>query len=226
MQPGSAAALFALSFLFCPAIVACSATADPVDSTGLGDDEDEDWGTGGGGTAPPSCTYPSGAYGVQLGAIANPSLSWQGYPDNRTDPASIEVGSYLDCDGTKGINALLVIQSATWCGACQEEAAELGAKVANGWGAKGIHVLTLMIENGSSQPATIDTALAWKDQFKLETAVAADPGMSFVGQGSGEIGLPVEVVLDPRTMTIVDRQEGYSGYYPSLEQLAAKNAGP
>ena len=87
----------------------------------------------------PACTYPTATYGVQLGNTVNPSLSWQGYPARRR-PAAIAIANYLDCDGTKDINALLVIESATWCEACQVEASELGAKLANSWGSRGIHV--------------------------------------------------------------------------------------
>lgn len=156
----------------------------------------------------------------------NPAFTWDGYPEHRDKPGVVHVSNYLDCDGTKGINALLIDVSATWCGACQEEAAELNAKLASSWTAKGIHVLTLMIEDGASNPATVQTALAWKNQFQLDIAVVADPAAEMLGTGAVSVGLPLQFVVDPRNMTIVERIEGYAPTNPALEQVAAKNAQP
>ena len=88
----------------------------------------------------------------------------------------------------------------------------------------GIRVLTLMVQDQSSAPASVATAQEWKDYFQLDSsAVAADPNFSFATSGS--VGLPLEIIVDPRTMQIVDRQEGYSGVHTALEQLAQQNGG-
>ena len=52
--------------------------------------------------------------------------------------------------------------------------------------------------------------------------IAIDPRFSFAT--FGENGLPTQLVVDPRTMQIVYRQEGYSPMYPDLENLANRNA--
>jgi hypothetical protein len=167
-----------------------------------------------------NCVYPGGPNGVSQGSIADGSLTWQGYADGANQLSTVTIKDYFDCDGSKGINALLVLTSASWCGACQQEAQEMPATIAS-WAGMGIKVLTLMIEDDNSNPATPPVALAWKNQFGLSNAVVADPDFSFAPPGS--VGLPLNVIIDPRTMKIVDTEEGYSGDYTTLTQLAQKN---
>jgi len=174
-------------------------------------------GTGSGG-----CSLPVGPYGEMPGNTVSPQLVFQGYADQSAQAGSVALADYFDCDGTKGINAILIDESATWCGPCQDEAGDLVQHEAS-WQAKGIRVLTLMVENASSQPATLQTASEWKQAFGLNTAVAADPNFSFYGSGP-EVGLPLQLVVDPRTFKIIDRQEGFSGEYSVVENLAAQNS--
>jgi hypothetical protein len=180
-----------------------------------------------------ACVYPEappdGTYGKEVGDIVSPSFKWDGFIEGTTDitqVSEISIEDYLDCDGSKKINALMIIESAEWCGSCQTEASQLNSNMTNGWEAMGIRVLTLMAENAASQPATVDVAFDWKETYKLSsTAVGIDPPISFAPPGGGGIGLPLIVVIDPRTMEIVHTQEGYSGVHTELEALAEKNKG-
>jgi thiol-disulfide isomerase/thioredoxin len=174
-----------------------------------------------------ACTYPEGPYGKDMGTIVSNVHKWQGYAEGTTDAAQtseISIEDYYDCDGSKKINALMIIESAEWCGNCAMEASQLNSNMAK-WQGMGIRVLTLMAQNISSGPATIDTAYKWKSKYSLETsAVGIDPPITFTPSGSSSIGLPLIVVIDPRTMEIVHSQEGYSGSHTELETLAQKNA--
>lgn len=187
-------------------------------------------GAGGTGGTPSACVYPTENVGEKVGEVAPGSLKWDGYAEWTSEEAQISeisLESYYDCDGSKGINALLILTSATWCGVCDGEAQKLNEHMANGWKEMGIRVLTLMIEDATSKPATTKTAFAWKTAASHElmsTAVAADPGFSFAPSGGGSIGLPYTLVIDPRTMQFVEIQQGSSGSYPELEALAQKNA--
>lgn len=178
-----------------------------------------------------ACTYPEGVYGKQLGDIVSPSLVWDGYLEDATDVSQvseISIKDYFDCDGSKKINALLVLESATWCPVCEGEAKDAYSQMTtpNGWADKGIRVLTLMVQNLSGQAATTDTAYDWKQELQpTGIAVAADPGMSLaIPDQMGGVGLPYIVVIDPRTMEVVLSQSGSSGNHNELEALAAKNA--
>lgn len=170
---------------------------------------------------PVNCEYPEGAAGVDVGDLVSGALSWPGFAENASQSSTLSIQDYYDCDGSKGINALLIINSATWCGACQNEASSLPS-YANSFAQKGIRVLTLLVENQSGAPATLSTAASWRNYFGLQKfATAADPDFAFSGYGS--VGLPLQVLVDPRTMEIVDRWEGYGGYNAVI-QLANQNA--
>lgn len=186
-------------------------------------------GAGGGETTtttpPVQCTYPTTGFSTQPGGVM-PNHSWQGFVDDSMEPAEVSMADYLDCDGSKGIHALLIDVSATWCGACQVEAQTLTNKMKSKWSALGIKVLTLMIEDAQpGDAATIDTALDWKKQYNLvSTTVAADPQFFFqqLAQG-GSVGLPFLITIDPRTMTLVTTQQGYPVDESVLTDLATKN---
>lgn len=177
------------------------------------------------GPQPKLCTYPTGQWDHKVGGTVAQTLNWQGMVENSDAMTTIKAEDYLDCDGSKGINALLIDTSATWCGACQQEAQEIPGKVSTTWAAMGIKVLTLMYEDVTqSKPATFQTAVNWKNQFKLNSiAVGVDPALSFSPAGASSIGLPLQVIVDPRTMQVIDMQEGYSGDYTKLEALAQMN---
>lgn len=171
--------------------------------------------------SPVDCQYPDGGYGINAGSIVNGNLAWQGYSEGSSQLGSVSIQDYFDCDGSKGINALLIDSSAVWCGVCQEEAADLPTQQAS-FQQKGIRVLTLMIEDNSGNPATTSTATSWRNNFGLDAySVCADPNFSFGGNGS--VGLPLQIIVDPRTMKIVAREEGF-GDYSTVLQLAQKNA--
>jgi hypothetical protein len=94
------------------------------------------------------------------------------------------------------------------------------------WSKKGIRVLTLMIEDAAQKKGTVALAEKWRQNFKIEdqVAVVADPNDTFLPMGS--VGLPLQVLVDPRTMTITKVLQGYGGPMPEIAALATKNAKP
>jgi len=176
--------------------------------------------TGSGGASP--CDYPEGPYDTSEGSVLPPSLSWVGYAENDASPSTVLLSDFLDCDGSKGIDALLIQTCAGWAGECVASAATMNQKKAS-WSAAHIHVLTLLIEDEGGSPATAADAKAWSDAYSLGwTGVVADPTFSLVPDQSS-VGIPLDLVVDPRTMTVVYVQEGFSGDWPELEALAAQN---
>jgi thiol-disulfide isomerase/thioredoxin len=227
-------------------LVACAACASGEAPTGTGDADGSGGKPGGGGAGAEAganaggaggsgaigggsaCEYPQGEPGVLEGMLVDGALAWQGYAAASDAPSTVAAADYFDCDGAKGIDALLVIQSATWCGPCQAEAATLEAKMQSSWTALGIEVLTLMVEDGNTAPATIDTAAQWRSAFELDSvAVAADPDFTFryfdFDKHIDEAVFPTKLVIDPRTMTITVRDVSNGDVGPALEALAAAN---
>jgi hypothetical protein len=177
------------------------------------------------------CPYPAGPYGTGVGDVLDAKLVWQAYAPGATTPSTLHVTDLYDCDGKKGINALVIDTSGQWCVACQYEAesiptwmTSMGAD-AGGWGALGVSFLTLIIQNDAYEPATIVTAKQWRAMFGLTSIyVAADPNASLPAKA-----LPHNLLIDPRTMKIFkdldnDPSEGSPAPDPAVAALATKNA--
>ena len=178
-------------------------------------------------TAPPACVYPAGPYGHQMGDILDPSLSWQGYLEGSAQATTVAVTDYYDCDGRKGIAAILLDQSATWCGECINEAYTDGPLMSGAWAQEGVKWITLMAQDAQSNPATLDTAMQWRNQYGLDKVIlCADPMWTLQSFGippsSGAVnGFPTNVVVDPRTMRITAIQPADAKV--SVDQLAKQN---
>ncbi len=65
-------------------------------------------GQGGDGAGPVACEYPQGPYGVGQGQTVPPTLSWQGYAPNSNSVSTITSEDFFDCDGLRGIDAVLI----------------------------------------------------------------------------------------------------------------------
>jgi hypothetical protein len=158
--------------------------------------------------------YPAGPYGTGVGKIVNPGLSWKGYLPGASTVSTFTPNDLWDCDGTKGINAIIFDVSAEWCAACQSQAANLPDLVSQ-YTQLGIDAVTLVVQDASSAPATTATALDWRTQYKLTgITVAADPSFSFAPLDETSVDLPVTIIVDPRTMTIMKVTQGYIAAYP------------
>ncbi len=173
---------------------------------------------------PVQCAYPTTGFSTGVDGVIAPSTNWQGYAEHSDVVSTINIADFYDCDGSKNINALLIEESAVWCPSCNAEASELGSKLAGPWAELGIHVLTLIIEDASGNAATPKTALAWKTKYNLDAgAIGVDPDITFFPAGAGSVGLPLQILVDPRTMKIIHVSQGFSGDYTSIEALAKKN---
>jgi hypothetical protein len=152
------------------------------------------------------------------GQVLDPTLTWQGYGPGGSSLITVKASDLFDCDGSKGINALILDDSATWCDGCQGEAQDLSTLTAQGgdFGAKGVQVLTLMCQDANSDAATSQTALDWRNTYnEVDDYVLADPNEIY----KNEVGeaLPKNVLIDPRTMK---RVNAWLGWDPSVQTAA------
>jgi len=148
--------------------------------------------------------------------------SWEGYPEGSSQAGTIKITDYSDSDGQKGIHALVLVEIQMTCGACVTAAQELPNKLSQSWNDLGIKVIHLVVTDTSGAAGTVQAALQWKDNFAATWAVAADPTFTFAKQGTNY--MPVQVLVDPRTLEVRKRKEGYDGAFTEAEQLAANNS--
>jgi hypothetical protein len=172
------------------AVAACSSTSGPA---------------GGGSTGP--CTLPTGPYGTGVGDVVDPDLAWQGYVNDSGQATTVHMRDYYDCNGTRGVRALVIDEAALWCADCQSEAQRLAMLVPGKWKSEGAVLLVLMAQDLQQNPATVDNALTWRNEFALTTgAVVADPAWTtklWNGATGAGNGFPTDIVIDPRTLRIV-----------------------
>jgi hypothetical protein len=184
-----------------------------------------------GGPVKAECTYPAGPYGTNVGEVLDPTLVWQAYAPGATMPSTLKISDLYDCDGTKGINAIVFDTSGQWCVACQYEAQSIPSWMASTgagaghWTELGVHFVSLIIQNDAYAPATIVTAQQWRTMFSLRSIyVAADPNASLPA-----VALPHNLLVDPRTMKIHtkldnDKAAGTPQADPVVAALAKANA--
>lgn len=160
-----------------------------------------------------ACEYPAGPYGNTSNKILSPSESWTGFAPGGSSNATLTAEDLFDCDGSKGINAVIFTTAQTTCGPCQQEAEYDIAPNLASWNSEGIVVVTLMYGGGSS---------GWRNAFDLQDSYVVDDyeGTFFTGNGDAT---PTNVIWDPRTGMILEWWQG-SGGLEAAEQLAAQNA--
>jgi hypothetical protein len=183
-------------------------------------------------TVNPACAngYPQGPYGTATGDILAPTLTWQGYAANETTVSTLTMSDLFDCDGSKGIQAIIFDDSAGWCAACEDQAHDEASLTAQ-YDQLGIKAITLLIMDASEAAATTDTASAWRMTYNLmDVGIYADPNFLLEPTNTNTIGLPLTMIVDPRTMKIAQVLEGYASAYPLAPNamavaIAKKNSG-
>jgi hypothetical protein len=178
--------------------------------------------SGSGGTTPSACKYPPGPYGIHTNETVSGSLSWQGFVDGGTTATTVAMSDYFDCDGKKGINAVLLDTSAVWCANCQTQSSQLQSTMQTTWAGLGVKVLVLMWQDASTGPATLGDAAAWTQTYGLGAgfSVVVDVAFTFADPNSS-VGLPRNMLLDPRTMRIITEADGQGG---NVDQVVAEFA--
>lgn len=164
--------------------------------------------------APIPTTYPAGPYGLNKGSVF-PQLSLKGYKLATGAWTSISTASYYDPTGARGITGVFFIVGAEWCGACQSEADVAPAWLTQAYKTRGGVFASAIIEqaaddgSGGYAPAVQATVDTWISTHKTNYDIMLDPHGDATLPHSGTIGLPHNYVIDPRTMIIVDIEEGF-----------------
>ena len=89
---------------------------------------------------------------------------------------------------------------------------------------QGAKYITVMVENATKAPATQATVDDWVNKYKCEYDVVVGKLSDLAGAGT--IGLPYNVVIDPRTMQITAVIPGDGAAVDAaVKSLITKNGG-
>jgi hypothetical protein len=93
--------------------------------------------------------------------------------------------------------------------------------------ARGGRYISALIQNASRGAATQATADTWVSSYKCSYDVVIDPKTTMFPGTGGSIGLPYNLIIDPRTMKITKVIQGDGpGVDSAVNAMIAKNAPP
>ena len=166
----------------------------------------------GGGNLP---TYPSAPYGtVPASVVENFSfLGWKAPDAANFEQEALErvsLADFHDPDGSKGIKLILVNASAVWCGVCNAEARDInvGNKYSQ-YKARGVEFVWTLFEDAQGNPATPVDLANWASVYEVDFPIALDPSLK-LGSFFSSDATPMNLLIDARTMRIVDKLLGYN----------------
>jgi hypothetical protein len=179
-------------------------------------------------TGPAPCTWPTSNLGNEIGQSLPSHLAWQGLGPGESQERRIGIDEFFDCDGERGIHAVLIITSQYGCSRCTSQADGLTEMLAS-WRSEGLNilVLTLKLEDpGDQNPASMAAVNHWRDAYGLNTSyVGYDNGYAMVPRsGGGSFGTPLNSIVDPRNMEVIEVIQGYDRSYSALLTLARARA--
>jgi len=187
----------------------------PVDQGSPAPGSTSSFGPGATGDFTPTQAYPEGPYGHGVGAVID-NLEFIGWHDPVAagyDPNLLEhirLGDFYDPTGTQ--TELLVINaSAVWCTVCQGELRDMNT---NGtyaaFRSRKVQILGTLFEDNQSKPAKPSDLTLWGSSMQRAIAfpLVLDPGLK-MGVYFTSDATPLNLVIDTRTMRIIDSMMGY-----------------
>ncbi len=188
-------------------------------------------------------TYPAGPYGVTKGSVIT-NFVLSGFPDPSAsaDPAAlvpITLGDFYNPTGVEVYpagsvhgegkpkpKALLIDIGAVWCTPCQYEAKVILPKLYEQYQPLGAEFLFDLADGSTSGIAASPKELvSWVTKYKSTFPCVLDPERK-LGASFNTDSFPVNIVVDTRTMQIVDiipgiPEEG-GAFFKNLEALLSE----
>jgi len=202
-----AARFFASALL--AAILACSSSVDEFDDPDVAAHP----------ANPQGVAYPTDNIGWTARANAKlpgkriPNLAFQGYVDSNRS-AGLKVISLSDFYDPKAekYKAIHVQVAATWCPNCKAQAADTAAK-RDALVARGAALLEVIVAgNTHGAGPSIGEVDSWITDHKTNFTVLIDVRAKRLGpiaNGGSEFPVPLNMLIDPRTMEILRIDSGY-----------------
>ena len=168
------------------------------------------------GNFEPVQAYPSGPYGHGLGAVIEnlEFLGWRDPAGVAYDPSVLEtirLGDYYDPQGTD--TELIVLNAAAvWCTVCQGEMRDMHKNgTYDAFLARKAQILGTLFQDSAGDPAKPSDLVIWgsSEARQIEFPLVLDPALK-MGIYFTSDATPLNLVIDARTMRIIDVMMGYS----------------
>jgi hypothetical protein len=164
--------------------------------------------------------YPAGPYGVGVGSTLEDFafLGWRdpvasNYDIERMD--TVRLSEFYNPDGRSEVKLIWINASAVWCTVCRAEMKDINIQDIKGTlGPKGLLLIETLFEDNDSLPAKPLDLQKWGQvaDHSIDFPLLLDPGFK-LGAFFTSDATPLNMLVDARTMRIVDATMGYSADY-------------
>jgi thiol-disulfide isomerase/thioredoxin len=165
--------------------------------------------------------YPAGPFGDEIGSII-PNFTFRGFArpqDGDFTPQTLRMSDFYNPTGTEQHaadsiygakpkpKAMLVIIAAAWCGPCQQEADQILPGEYEDFAPRGAEFFAVMAQNTQGGPPALKVMENWASKYDSSWPSVVD-GFDRFFELAAEPAFPANILIDTRTMTIVDRVAG------------------
>jgi hypothetical protein len=163
----------------------------------------------------PVKAYPAGPYGYGLGAVIDnlEFLGWRDPVAANYDVSALErirLGDFYDPDG-QSTEVIVLNASAVWCTVCQAELRDMHKNgTYDAFRQRKAQVFGTLFQDGSGGPAKPSDLSLWGSSSVRAIAfpLVLDPALK-MGPYFTSDATPLNLVIDARTMKIIDVMMGY-----------------
>jgi hypothetical protein len=180
--------------------------------------------------------YPEGPFGDEVGSIIR-NYQFRGFArpqDGNFAGQVISMSDFYNPTGTEmhaadsiygekpKPKAMMVIIAAGWCGPCQQEAKNILPGEYAEFAPQGAEFLTIMAEDASYNEPNLKDIENWSTKYKAQWPSVVDGQFKFFALAA-EPAFPANILIDTRTMTIVDRVAGADpAIFTKMQQILAQ----
>jgi hypothetical protein len=174
--------------------------------------------------------YPPGPYGTGINTTLE-DFAFLGWHDpvaanyDQTKLEQVRLSDYYDPTGSKGLKLIWINASAVWCSVCRAEMQDIRVNGVNAaFAAKGVQLIGTLFEDNKSGPARPIDLHNWgiEPSHSIDFPLLLDPGFK-LGAFFTSDATPLNMLVDARTMRVIDATMGYStDYWQGVDQLLTK----
>ncbi|HYJ08248.1 MAG TPA: hypothetical protein VEX18_04550 [Polyangiaceae bacterium] len=174
--------------------------------------------------------YPAGPYGVGLGSTLE-DFAFLGWRDPVTSEYDLErmetvrLSEFYNPDGRSDVKLIWINASAVWCTVCRAEMRDINIQDIKGtMGPKGLQLIETLFEDNDSLPAKPLDLQKWGQvvDHSIDFPLLLDPGFK-LGAFFTSDATPLNMLVDARTMRILDATMGYSSdYWERVDEYLSK----
>ena len=171
--------------------------------------------------------YPAGPYGTGVRATLEDFafLGWRDPVASEWDVNKLEqvrLSEFYNPDGRSDIKLIWINASAVWCSVCRSEMNDLRTNQIHAtFGPRGVQMIVTLFEDNKSGPARPLDLYNWgaPTGFNIDFPLLLDPGFK-LGAFFSSDATPLNMLVDARTMKVIDATMGYSlDYWQQVDKL-------